>query len=572
MASTSPLPSSSTTTVTISNVKHDWKESIIRQLNERKLIEQKPFESVITFCNHLYERLESIRNENHLLCIEKEKLLLETNELKNGLFVNRDNNDSNNTNGKVLEKKLFELQSELTELHRTRGHSSQTIIDLKNTIESKDREKDQLLLKLEETQQLLKDSRLVCSALELRIQELDSCNQLLKDEHQALQMAFNGLENKYKTLDKDHNELVTRWMTLKATDAQKMNDENEMALKIQNEKLRKHLEEAAKEMNVKIDDTFVDSRQTNTDPLLVCTRIPNRVLLQFEAHDGEVNAIKWSPNGDVVATGGGDRRIKLWEINENSSVAILKGSLTGNNAAVTSIDLDQDLLLASSNDFASRVWTLSDMKLRRTLTGHSNKVLAVKFLGSNKVVSGSHDRTLKIWDLNRHACIRTLFAGSSCNDLVTVESKESVVASAHFDKRIRFWDTRSDSSANEILLQGKVTALDVSPDGYCLLSCVRDDSLKCLDLRQNQVIRTFCAEGFKVGCDWTRCKFSPDNQYIVAGSNDGSIYIWNASNGKVEQILKDQHNSTVITCCWNPNGSLLMSTDRNKKAIVWSEF
>ena len=552
-------------------VRNVWRQSILSKINDRKLREQKPFESVINFCNNLFEKIDSIRSENVLLSIQREKLLLENNELKT--LCNHSEDNQNNTNGKVLEKKLFELQTELTELHRTKGHNSQIIIELKNTIESKDKEINQLIAKLEESQQSLRNSRSVSSALEQRIQELETNHQLVKDEHQALQMAFNCLEKKYHSLNTEHIELVNRWMSLKAKDAEKLNDENEKYVKIQNEKIRKQLEDAANEMTVRTDESALDSMTPNSDPLFINARIPTRAMLQFEAHEGEVSAIKWSPNGEVVATGGADRKIKMWSISENSSVALLKGTLTGSNAAVTSIDLDQDLLLASSNDFASRVWTLTDMKLRRTLTGHSNKVLAVKFLGvSNKVVSGSHDRTLKIWDLNRHACIRTLFAGSSCNDLVTIQSKESVVASAHFDKRIRFWDTRSDSSANEILLQGKVTSLDVSPDGYSLLSCVRDDSLKCLDLRQNQVIRTYCAEGFKVGCDWTRCKFSPDNQYIVAGSSDSSVFIWNASTGKLEQTLKDQHNSTVIACCWSPNGSLLMSTDRNKKAVVWSEF
>ena len=42
---------------------------------------------------------------------------------------------------------------------------------------------------------------------------------------------------------------------------------------------------------------------------------------------------------------------------------------------------------------------------QHTLTGHSARVLAAKFLGDcHKVVSGSHDRTLKIWDLKNAAC------------------------------------------------------------------------------------------------------------------------------------------------------------------------
>lgn len=43
--------------------------------------------------------------------------------------------------------------------------------------------------------------------------------------------------------------------------------------------------------------------------------------------------------------------------------------------------------------------------LQHTLTGHSGKVMAAKFLGEpSKVVTGSHDRTLKIWDLRSRAC------------------------------------------------------------------------------------------------------------------------------------------------------------------------
>ena len=49
-------------------------------------------------------------------------------------------------------------------------------------------------------------------------------------------------------------------------------------------------------------------------------------------------------------------------------------------------------------DFASRVWSIDDGRLRHTLTGHSNKVLAAKFMSgdANKVVSASYDRTVKV--------------------------------------------------------------------------------------------------------------------------------------------------------------------------------
>ncbi|KAJ4436990.1 hypothetical protein ANN_17122 [Periplaneta americana] len=60
------------------------------------------------------------------------------------------------------------------------------------------------------------------------------------------------------------------------------------------------------------------------------------------------------------------------------------------------------------------------------------------------------------------ASIETKFAGSSCNDLVTTDDSGTTIISGHFDKRIRFWDTRSDSTSRDIPLQGKVTSLDLS--------------------------------------------------------------------------------------------------------------
>lgn len=42
--------------------------------------------------------------------------------------------------------------------------------------------------------------------------------------------------------------------------------------------------------------------------------IPNQSLMQFDAHDGEVQAVKWSPVDKVVATGGSDRKVKLWDV------------------------------------------------------------------------------------------------------------------------------------------------------------------------------------------------------------------------------------------------------------------
>ena len=79
---------------------------------------------------------------------------------------------------------------------------------------------------------------------------------------------------------------------------------------------------------------------------------------------------KWEANGRSFATAGADRKIKIWELSTRASPE-LRATLTGSNAAVMGIDFDSSgtMILGSSNDFATRVWSVEDCRLRHTLTG-----------------------------------------------------------------------------------------------------------------------------------------------------------------------------------------------------------
>ena len=101
--------------------------------------------------------------------------------------------------------------------------------------------------------------------------------------------------------------------------------------------------------------------------------VPTRAYLKFDAHDNEIMTAKWDQHGRTLATAGADRKIKLWEVAKG--VAECRATLTGSNAAVMSVDFDMtgSLVLGASNDFATRVWTADDSRLRHTLTGHSGE-------------------------------------------------------------------------------------------------------------------------------------------------------------------------------------------------------
>ncbi|XP_033638285.1 autophagy-related protein 16-1-like [Asterias rubens] len=557
----------------------DWKAVVLDQIKKRNERESGKCKAVFESHNKLFSNLDLSRTQNIQLQIQVEKLKQENAELQIKVQSGAGNSGTKGEKTQALEQKLYKVQEELTDLHRKRGENAQQLIDLSALVQEKDKE-----LQLRETR--LQESEIKISAyedelknLEVALMELQKANDMLKDEYETLQLLYSTTEETIRKVRDENTDLVMRWMKEKSQDALKMNQENETWQKRKQEEIQKKLVEAAREKEVEVEDCgprFPNS-PTLPSPIGICisASVPDKAIFQLDAHDGEVNAVRFCPSGRTFATAGHDRKVKLWEFMNISGSCHAKGSLAGSNAAVMCIDFDQQeqFVLGASNDFATRVWGAQDHRLRHTLTGHAGKVLAARFLGdSNKVVSGSHDRTLKIWDLRSRACIKTIFAGSSCNDLVTSDGRGTNIISGHFDKKIRFWDTRSgDARANEFELSGKITSLELSPDRQYLLSCSKDDSLKFIDLRQNRVAGTVCAEGFKVFLDYTRASLSPDGQYAACGSQDGAIYIWSMVTMKLEKTIKE-HNAPVIAVTWHPQGNKLLSCDRNKKVIMWADF
>ncbi|XP_021442903.1 autophagy-related protein 16-1 isoform X3 [Oncorhynchus mykiss] len=551
-------------------VECSWKRHVGEQLKQRDRVQRQAFEEIIHQYNRLLEKsdLQAVLSERY----QSDKYDFQN---RHDGSPGADSSRSDNLQQEMAQMRIRH-QEELTELHKKRGELAQSVIELNHQIQQKDKEIQHNEAKMQEYQRQIAELEGECRELRGQLQDLEQANQTLKDEYDALQITFGALEEKLRRTTDDNQELVSRWMAEKSQEANKLNAENEKDCKRRQAKLQKELADAAKEplpLDPRRPGNSYGTSPENTETTSgVCAdvRVPSTALHVFEAHDGEVNAVRFSPGSRLLATGGMDRRVKLWEV--VSGRCEPKGALTGSNAGITSIEFDSagSYLLAASNDFASRIWTVDDYRLRHTLTGHSGKVLAARFLLDNaRIVSGSYDRTLKLWDLRSKVCMKTVFAGSSCNDIVCTEQ---CVMSGHFDKKVRFWDIRAESIVCELELLGRVTSLDLNHDRTELLTCSRDDLVKIIDLRSNAVRQTFSAQGFKCGADWTRVTFSPDGSYVAGGSADGALYVWNVLTGKLERTLDKNHCSAINSVSWSPSGAYVVSVEKGSKAVLWSDM
>ncbi|XP_063162098.1 protein Atg16l2 [Candoia aspera] len=302
-------------------------------------------------------------------------------------------------------------------------------------------------------------------------------------------------------------------------------------------------------------------------PSCVAASLPSQVTDEQEAHISEINAIAFSPNSGVLATGGMDRLVKLWNVVGGRLEKMQ--SLDGASGSITGIEFDPtgSHILAATYNNAAQLWKVGAGQVKAILTGHTDKVTAAKFRSTwHQAVTGSKDRTVKEWDLVKGACSRTIQVLSYCNDVVCCNN---VIVSGHHDQMIRFWDSRDRRCTQVIPMEGKVTSLSLSPDQLRLLSCSRDNALKVIDLRMHAVQQVLRADGFKCGSDGTKAVFSPDRSYALVGSVDGTLFLWNMATGNLEISLAGVHRSSVNAVAWGPSGVHIGSVDQCRKLVLW---
>lgn len=186
-----------------------------------------------------------------------------------------------------------------------------------------------------------------------------------------------------------------------------------------------------------------------------------------------------------------------------------------------------------------------------------------------KLISGSDDGTIKIWDWDS----TKVLAGSTpfwqgvnrpvCDVILSPNKK--LIASLHSNRIIKIWDANTlELIIEKVHHSDNVDAIAFSLDSKFIASC-NDNTITIWD------VTTFSLSQTLVGhTDRARCiVFSHDGEFIVSGSNDYKIKIWNVKTGNLVRTL-DSHNATVRCIAISHDGAYLASGSFDDTINIWN--
>ena len=170
-------------------------------------------------------------------------------------------------------------------------------------------------------------------------------------------------------------------------------------------------------------------------------------------HTGEVRSVAFGPGGALLASGSTDRTVQLWNISagrpsDYALPPVLLCSLIGHTDWVRSVAFSPDgtLLASGSDDRTIRLWSpATGEPVGGLLTGHAAKVFTLAFSPDGSLLaSGSTDRTVRLWEARTGNPIGSPLQGHTAEVRSVAFSPDgSLLASAGKDKTIRLWDVAS---------------------------------------------------------------------------------------------------------------------------------
>jgi WD40 repeat protein len=285
-------------------------------------------------------------------------------------------------------------------------------------------------------------------------------------------------------------------------------------------------------------------------------------------HEGAVWAVAVSPDGKHIASGGEDGYLRCWDPATGKGEWLVNGHPGGVNAVAFSPD---GMRVACGGgyylgkDFAIRVADTASARFGPELAGHTAEVVAVAFPRGGRLLSGSCDKSIRLWDLESGRELSRFDGHTLTVKALSVSPDGKQFLSAGADATLRLWDLARGKEVRRFSgHDGAVTGVAFSPDGRTFLSGGLDNSVRLWDLTGGRERQRFTGHTRPVQA----VAFSPDGKRVLSAGSDRTVRLWDVATGK-EVRRFEGHTGVVCAVAFFPDGRRAVSAGADRVVRVW---
>ncbi len=287
-----------------------------------------------------------------------------------------------------------------------------------------------------------------------------------------------------------------------------------------------------------------------------------RKKFSFRAHPDWISALAFTFDNAILASSGHEGKVKLWRVQTGQCLKTLEGH-TGQIRSI-SLNPDGTILVSGSDDQTIRVWDVGTGECLMTLAGHTDRIWSIAISPDSKIIaSGSFDQTIKLWDINTGECLKTLQNNSYLLS-VAFSYNGQILASGGGDSVVKIWNVNTGICINRLEGHARsVRTVAFSRNDAILSSGGSDQTIKFWDIRSGECLNTVNAHNGRV----RTLSFNSKNTVFISSSDDQTVKIWDLSTA---ECLKTLYGGSrwVDSVAFHPNGKSIVISSNDKSVKV----
>ncbi|OVA05014.1 DENN domain [Macleaya cordata] len=273
----------------------------------------------------------------------------------------------------------------------------------------------------------------------------------------------------------------------------------------------------------------------------------------LRGHTGAITALHcvtrrevWDLVGDredagFFISGSTDCMVKIWDPSLRGSE--LRATLKGHTRAVRAISSDRGKVVSGSDDQSVIVWDKQTTQLLEELKGHDAQVSSVRMLSGERVLTSSHDGSIKMWDVRTDTCVATVGRCSSAVLCMEYDDSTGILAAAGRDAVANIWDIRAGRQMHKLLGHTKWIR-SIRMVGDTVITGSDDWTARLWSVSRGTCDAVLACHAGPILC--VEC--SASNNGIITGSTDGLLRFWENEEGGIRCVKNVTiHSASILS-------------------------